>query len=128
MGLFVALGHGDFDQLTRIQHAQNELLTVTEIEWLTSNTVLQQLAYLPRVQIAVSVSGLEYKPATRAPRRTAKGAFANNNGLSASWAVAKFFFVDRYFVTGLNDLARIVNNLLHEACGRGLAGFDPIEF
>ncbi len=128
MGLFVALRHGDFDQLARIQHAQHESLTVAELDWLTGNTVLQQRAYLPRVQIAVFVSGLEYKPASLAPRGTAKGAFAGNDGLSASRAVAEFFLVDHYFVTGLNDLARIVDNLLHEAFGRGLAGFDPVEF
>ncbi len=126
--LFVTLRHGDFDQRARIQHAQHILLTVAELDWLTCHAMLQQLAYLPRVKLVVSVSGLKYKPATLAPSRTAKGAVAGNDGLSASWAVAEFSFVDRYFVAGLNDPARIFGNLLHESFGRGLASFNPIEF
>ncbi len=90
--------------------------------------MLQQLANLPHVKLVVSVSGLEYKPATLATGRTAKGAFAGNHPLAASWAVAEFACVDRTFVAGLNDPARVFGNLLHEACGRALASFDPLEF
>ena len=127
-GLFVALRHGDFDQLARIQHAQHDLLTVTELDWLSWS----HHAATARVFASGQDRGLGRWAGVQTgnPRasRTAKGAFAGNDGLSASRAVAEFSFVDRYFVAGLNDPARIFDNLLHEAFGRGLASFDPVEF